>query len=147
MKWRWNFVHIYACFYPLFVMGYTRLYAILALSFRINFVRNATLTAVLFLACKWDIIKKLLYIFICCGSLVKNIVSNFIYNFVDGINSIWLHRPHFLLLIMSHTYLKVTNNNYHTSTDFLYGTTRSCSGDCEGSLLSSEMWWCVVLLD
>jgi len=36
-----------------------------------NFVRIGTLTAIVFLACKWDIFKKLLYIFICGSFLVK----------------------------------------------------------------------------
>ena len=52
-------------------MGYVWLYAILALSFRMNVVRNGTLTAILFLACKWDIFEKFLYIFICGSFLVK----------------------------------------------------------------------------
>ena len=65
-----------------------------------------------------------------------------------GINSMWLPRLHFLLLlIISHTYLKITNNYHQVSTDFLYDTTRSFRGDCEGTLLSSEMWCRVVLLD
>jgi len=66
---------------------------------------------------------------------------------VDGINSRWLPRPYFLLLIISHTYLKITNNYYQTSTDFLYDTTFSCNNDCEVSFLSSEMWCHVVFLD